>query len=488
MTSMSEKEQKAAKKYLQYLNNSPNNKQIALFMLLKRHPDKEEQYFSQKIYKTSKNRQIRALTDSLLENLLDFLVLRQSVESNSSLDERVRIRLEIWRNFMYFSVAMRKKQVDLATEYLKKGIDLAKTYHYDFEELYFYLLNLNDLLDGNNQMIISRIKDLIYQFKMKAEIYLEKAIFISKITGRVGNLSEMVYEYEPKISELKRRIEGLESPFPDYYLSSMEFEYRVLQNDFEKAYEAASRMLSLSEKHPNFLTQLNLSNVYFAVARTALSSLRFSESIRRFDQTLELVPEYNTNFFAYTSFKAIAHYYLGEIETAIKTVKKLLENNESLIYKKQDLEMAKFFLASYYFADRQYDKALKLIYTVDGLKYDKEGWISDMKIFEIQILVEQEEIALLQNKLDALRKHLKRYSIDKKDRRNLIYRIMNRLEQKSLNFTFLDEEPDLLENLKEQSWGFFSSELIKVDFWLECKRNNVDFYTEFIQKLKNEAK
>ena len=126
-------------------------------------------------------------------------------------------------------------------------------------------------------------------------------------------------------------------------------------------------------------------------------------------------------------------------------------------------------------------KVLQQISVFEDAYSNKEHFNTNIRIFEIMILIELGDTYFAELKIDALRKHLERYDVIPRDL--ACYRILNQLQLQSFNFqkenakitTFLEE----LRNVHK--WRAYSFEAIRFETWFEAMKNKVPYW-ELFQK------
>ena len=121
------------------------------------------------------------------------------------------------------------------------------------------------------------------------------------------------------------------------------------------------------------------------------------------------------------------------------------------------------------YLEGDYSAAWGHLQEVNELNFDKEGWISGIRIFEIMILVDRDQPDLAAQKLENLRKHLRRYPTDA--RFEVIYKLLVHQERAGFTFDGFTGEESMLEQLATTfPWKHVGHEVIRFDAWYRGKR------------------
>lgn len=447
-----------------------------LFDLVTRFKDKEEEFFSQKLYNSPPNNTFR-VTKSRLKRLLEDVVLHDKSLTGYNAPF-INAKLQAEKRLLQGEILLGRGSYQASKNLLQQVISTTKKYslhneHYNAE----MLLHRNQSINMSVREFQKHTDKLLELNSINYQVN-EAAILHYSVTNFLTRMSksdpEILKEIQKKIQRIQEVSIATGSPLAQYYylLSSilfLQYEFR-----FQEAMEFCKRHLELVQNQPAVHSKQRLGSAYFQLTETSLRSANLVEAQKYVDETLSFFSPEETNSLIVlgTAFRIAFH--AQNWEKAEQIVKSALEHPR--------FEVSEFRSAIWYyyqtcllFKTGRVRESLRALNNATALLADKEGWNLTFRLQEIMILYECELYDLLETKILNMRQFIKRTQKSSNLYRHMkLIQILMEWHKKSLDIrqTVVDIQSqleDLQSYHKDVPFDPATGELIRLENWMEAK-------------------
>ena len=471
-----------AKKFLVAFDSNVTrnkNKAAALFKLLLSKPtidlEKAKKKISAEVDDRSFDRQITRLREKLLESLLlDINTTKRDVYSDWYIN-RVQMRKKIVQAYSIMQRGLHKEAMRLFEKTIEKG----KEY-----ELYPELVEALTVVQ--RQLGLRKGKKYYEEYIEQINFYqrcheaVERGMdwtykhFIYEVdfqglnNDRVGMLME-------GILDMQNEYEYTKSANVGRHLYSLLQEYYLAQEDFDECIKCGLDLVSLIKESPAIYMPLRLGIAYADLADNELFRFNFEAAC---NYALRAQASYtnksgrNFNFAKEIEFRT--YFYRGELNSSLKAIDELISETESEVSPFQYNKRA-YLKAMVLFLKGEFKQSFFQLQDTRDLEDDKEGWYFGIRLLSIQCLIEMDLLDNAIAQIEALRKHVERYSDVIRKRDLNIYRILRELEKNSFDFNKVYEKSliqlkEISQNTKEYRWEVKTPEMIVFQDWFMAKK------------------
>jgi|GEM_PF-1535153 len=447
-----------------------------LFELVTRYKDKEEAFFSQKLYGNPPNNTFR-VTKSRLKRLLEDVVLHDKSLTGYNA-QFINAKLQAEKRLLQGEILLGRGSYQASKNLLQQVISTTKKYslhneHYNAEMLLHRNQSINmsvrEFQKHTDQLL--ELNAINYQVNEAAILHYSVTNFLTRMSK---SDPEILKEIQEKIQRIEKVSIATGSPLARYYyiLSSilfLQYEFR-----FQEAMEFCKRHLELVQNEPAVHSKQRLGNAYFQLTETSLRSGNLDEAQIYVDETLSFFSPEETNSLIVlgTAFRIAFH--AQNWEKAEQIVSKALEHPR--------FEISEFRSAIWYyyqtcllFKTGRVRESLRALNNATALLADKEGWNLTFRLQEIMILYECELYDLLETKILNMRQFIKRTQKSSNLYRHMkLIQILMEWHKKSLDIrqTVVDIQSqleDLQSYHKDIPFDPATGELIRLENWMEAK-------------------
>jgi hypothetical protein len=293
-------------------------------------------------------------------------------------------------------------------------------------------------------------------------------------------LSEKV-EYLSKVLEK----EEYYNPKTHFHYLWSKIDLYTVQKKTELLNFTINEMMGLFKIYPILETN-NLKGIaYLRLAETNLLLKDYKNGIDNAASACVFFRNRPNNYWISKCVESFGHLYVGQWDNC-----KAIRNTFSLGTEKKNesaVELFHYIDLCLEYLEGNLKVVLQRIHVLSDAYSNKEHFNTNIRIFEIMILIELGDTYFAELKIDALRKHLERYEILPRDL--ACYRILNQLQLQSFNFQKENTKiSDFLADLhNEHKWRAYSFEAIRFETWFEAMKNKVSYW-ELFQKEENTVK
>lgn len=472
---LNKSERKALKNYLTAFHSKGENKPLELIRMVEKKPNISVEVVATKLYNDPRSKAFIMMKSRLYEKMTEFLTLSVNPGFSKYNKEMPYFHdLIEYRKTMLIATILQKKQLKhLAKEYMEKSITLAaKCNNPDLEiDVLLRIRASNMAIDKSFEEITLDIHNAIRRQERDINAVGIFNKFLALHNLRSSHDHKKIEFLENNIPDLEESLRQEHSPRAFYYLSMLKVHYFSIKKEYAPAKEAAEDAISVLHDNPGIRSRPRTSEPYFQLGLLELKFHNFDAAIDAYDEALRHVTPGRRAYLMTSIMQIYAYIFKGDTNLTLEKVAKIEEMFTPALQEKLPLlaDLLAYLKACIQHILKNYSKAWNLLQEVGQLTFDKEGWTTGIRIFEIIILVDRDQLDLAGQKLENFRKHLSRYPTD--PRWETIYKLL--VGQERLGFTFktFRNETKLLKALEEEyTWNHIGSEVICFHRWYREKQ------------------
>ena len=468
-------EKKALKTYLTAYHTKGQNKSLDLLKLIEKQPDISQEIASKALYDDAKSKAFIMMKARLYEKMTELLPMSVNPEANRRDREHPYYTdLANFRKYMLIATVLMEKRLNiLALEFFEKARKLAA--NCNAPELEVDALVRIRGLDGRE---IDRFEDIskeIQRSLIQQELDINAMGLVRKWhslhANRPAGDEQKIAFLEAHIPELEDKIRQTYSPRADYFMQMLKISYYFLTHNYEACKGVVHHSIDILQKNEGMRSPARMSDPWYQLGKLELLFSNWEEAITAFEKARSFHAEDSWAYLNTSIWLLYAHIYRREIDQADSLIAKIEPELESRVFQRSPVINGIFgYLRScVYFLKGEFHASWMALQEIQELSFDKEGWITGTKLFEIMILIEKNEPEIAGQKLENLRKHLSRHNTD--PRMKTIYKLLSAQERQSFCFDEIQGEADLILSLREQDkWDPAGHEVIRFDDWYMSHR------------------
>jgi tetratricopeptide (TPR) repeat protein len=447
-----------------------------LFDLVTRYKDKDEAFFSEKLYGSEPNNTFR-VTKSRLKRLLEDVVLNDKSLGDYSA-EYINSLLQSKKRLLQGEILLGRGAYLASRNILLQVITTTRKFSLHSE--YFQA----SLLLHRNQSINLSVKE----FQKKSEELIE----LNRITGLVNEAAILHYSVtnvltsqtisdkeelasiESKVNRIGEVAEITSSPLAKYYFYLSKI--LLLQYNFQyaEALEYCKLQLDLIKEDPAVHSQQRLGSAYFQLTETSLRQGDLEEAQRHAESTLAFFSEEETNYLIVLQTAFHIAFFASNFAEAQRLAEKALKHPRFEVSK---LRAARwhYLRACLFYRMGKIKESLQTLNEATALLQDRLGWNLSFRLLEIILLHEAGHHDLLETKILNLKQFVKRTHQDSETFRPMtLISILMEWHKQDYDFKkTLKSAKKKLEGLesfhKEVPFDPNSGELVRLEFWMKEK-------------------
>lgn len=470
----SKSEQAAFQRYLEAFHMKGPNKPLDFFELLLADPQISQQDASKALYNDARSKAFIMLKSRFLEKMVEFSMLSVNPAGpKPDPDSPFSFELIEFRRQMLFGAVFRARRLNtLAEECLARAAEIAKEAECPELEI-DALVRLRALrsiraedeeLDG----ITEQIRKAIPRQNADINGVIAYQRFLEKHTLRLSDDAAKIQFLEEHIPHLQNMIDAQYSLRADYYLQTLKSNYYSIIGDYEAGKQTILSLVDLVANNKALMNRQRLATPYLQLGLLEMKFQRYKDAVSALDQCRKHLNAKNIGHFRASVIKMYAYIYLNDIPALDKLVKELnsAAKEPSIRNSPRWVGMFTYLLSCVEYVKGNPFKAYQILQEITELNFDKGGWLTGIRIFEIMLLVELEELEMADMKMENLRKHLAKYEAD--DRAKTIFKALSALSRVAWNFAAVRREDELLLSLeKDFPWIDLGSEVVKFEVWYQ---------------------
>ena len=380
-----------------------------LFDLVTRYKDKEEAFFSQKLYGKDPDNTFR-VTKSRLKRLLEDVVLNDKSLSGYQAPF-INSKLSAEKKLLQGEVLLGRGAYLASKNLLHQVISTTRKFslhneHYHAE----MLLHRNQSINKSVREFQKHTQELLRLNEINSLVN-EAAILHYSVTNFLTRVSKSDPETIKDISEKIERIRDVSkatgSPLARYYFLLSNILFLQYNFRYDEAAEFCKLHLELVQKEPAVQSKQRLGNAYFQLSQTFLRAGKLDEAREIIDETLSFFSKEETNYLIVlgTAFRTAFH--AKDWEAAEEFVQAAMNHPRFAVSEFRAAIWHYYYTCLLFVTDRTRE-ALRELNNATPLLADKEGWNMTFRMQEIMILYEVELFDLLETKILNMRQFVKR--------------------------------------------------------------------------------
>jgi tetratricopeptide (TPR) repeat protein len=461
-----------------YLNASPFDfeKVGTLFELVTRYKDKDEDFFSQKLYGAAPDNTFR-VTKSRLKKLLEDVVLNEKSLTDYSA-EHINASLQSKKRLLQGEILLGRGAYLSSKNLLLQVIATSKKFSLHNEEYWSgMLLHRNQSINMSVREFQKRTTELLRLNEINYRVN-EAAILHYSVTNVLTQRSLKEDEFEEidvRIQRIEQVAKETGSPLARYYFLLSRVMFLQYTYRYAEAVTYGEEYLALVQSEPAVQSKQRQGSAMFQLTESYLrkGDLLLAEKNAR--EMLELFSKEETNYLIVLGTAFQIAFFLEKWDEAAALVQSAFSHPR--------LNASAFRAASWHYFNScvllrtgKTSEALRALNDATPLLTDKMGWNLTFRLHEIIVLYEAGLYDLLETKIQNMRQFVKRTQ-----RNSELYRPMkliqilmewhrNSLDIKKTLVSAQKYLQELRDFHKTIPFDPSSGELIRFEAWLEAKK------------------
>lgn len=478
-TALDRAERRAFRAYMEAIvQGLGGDKHLALLDLVESKPALEQPEASEILYGNPRSKGFIMMKGRLYDRLVEFLGMVGKSMSDGRHQESpyARDMIACRRHMLVASVMADRGMGQLMMEHLKKALQLARNCQNPELEVDILLrMRGNFQLAGRDFDDLSRqIQAALEQTSRVAHALGVHHNFFHRHTLQESGSEEMIAYLDQHVPELELRLQQQYSARADYYFQILQVNRYKLKNELQAARVAVQNAIDLLEVHPGIRNRARSSDPYFQLGIIALREFQFKEAVDALTEARSYLNPRSQSYFAASTLLGIALVHAEMLEEAQEECDGLeaLRNYPGFPQGHPMLGLHSYLKACIAFLGQDFKRAIQVVRSIDDLTADKAGWGTGLRIFELLILIEMEELDLAEGRLEPLRKHMERYPGTHRER--VIYKLLRGQGHNFFSFGDFAGEAKLLASIdQEEPWDPAGKEVIRVDHWYLARKKRL---------------
>lgn len=448
----------------------------ALFDLVTRYKDKDETFFSEKLYDSEPGNTFR-VTKSRLKKLLEDVVLNDKSLGDYPA-EYINALLQSKKRLLQGEILLGRGAYLASKNILLQVITTTRKYSLHNE--YFQaslLLHRNQSINVSVKEFQKRSEELIEMNRITSLVN-EAAILHYSITNVLTNQTlsdaESMAAIEAKVTRIGEVADQTASPLARYYFFLSKILFLQYNYKYAEAQEYCKLQLDLVKNDPAVHSQQRLGSAYFQLTETSMRMGDLEAAHQYAESTLTFFSEEETNHIIVLQTAFQIAFFVGNYEEAAAIAEKALKHPRFEVSKMRAARWH-YLRACLAYRMGKVKEALIILNDATALLSDRLGWNLSFRLLEIIILYEAGHHDLLETKILNLKQFVKRTHQDSEVFRPMtLIAILMEWHRQDYDFKkTLKAARKKLEGLesfhKEVPFDPNSGELIRLEYWLREK-------------------
>lgn len=393
-----------------HLNASPFEfeKVGKLFELVTRYKDKDEAFFSQRLYNRDPDNTFR-VTKSRLKKILEDVILNDKslTDYNTAF---INALLQSKKRLLQGEILLGRGAYKASKNLLLQAISATKKFSLHNERYHAeMLLHRNQSINMSVREFQKRTTNLLALNEVNYKVN-KAAILHYSVTNVLTHKSlkdDELTEIDQKIEHIGEIAEETGSPLARYYYFLSKILYLQYEYRYEEALEYCKKHLELIAEEPSVHSRQRLGSAYFQLTETSLRKGDLGEASKYVAETLAFFSKEETNYLIVLGTAFRIAFFAENWEEAERIVHEAFEHPR--------FEISPFRAAVWHynhccvlFRTGRIREALHALNDATPLLADKMGWNLTFRLQEIMVLYECELFDLLESKILNMRQFVKR--------------------------------------------------------------------------------
>jgi len=472
---MSKAEKKYLRHYLKAFQPRTYKKALQMLDLLQQNPEITQPELIERLYGDPFNKSFFHLKNRLWEKMLETLSLSINLSNNPDIQEDLPAFAFINLNKHLTSaiILKRKGLVEEAREILESCIEEAEAW--DLPEIKLLALIQLRTISSCKKEILEHYTPDIQSTLQQFELDILSAGYMDELRVELPQppRDEWTVRLGMQVDLLEQKLTKIYSPRAKYYYLMLKFIFLEAQkNSYESCKSILSQVIEILDKRKGLKSRNRLGIPYARMSEIELRLGNFEAAYEAAQKALDILPGNRKNHIVAAINGVYAGIYMGKLEEA-KAI--CMYMRPIMEHKPEDIHTGWLaYLCSYiYFLEGDCKEAFAKMQAITQFQHAKNDWNPWLRIYEIQLCIDQQLLELAEARIEALRKHIAKYHLE--GRIVGIYRILTQLEKQSFCFKqILVLESESLHQLCNGSskWRRLWYEIIPFELWLYQRYHN----------------
>jgi tetratricopeptide (TPR) repeat protein len=460
-----------------HLNASPFEfeKVGKLFELVTRYKDKDEEFFSEKLYGRSPDNTFR-VTKSRLKRILEDVILDDKSITDYDSD-RVNALLQAQKRLLQGEILLGRGAYKASKNLLLQVVGNGRKFSLHNENFWAQMLlhrsqsvnlSVKEFQKGTDDLLkLNEVNFLVNEAALHHYA-------VTNILTQTSLKDDELAEIEQKIIRIEKIAESTESPLSQYYFLLSKILFLQYTYNYSEALVYCKRQLELINNEPAVRSKQRLGSAFFQLTEISLRKNDLLEAQKFVDETLAHFSKEETNYLIVlgTAFRIA---FFSEDWLKANTL-----IQEALGHPRFDASPFRAAIWHYnksclLFKTGRISEALKCLNDATPLLGDKMGWNLTFRLHEIMVLFEAGLYDVLETKILNMRQFVKRTQKNSEIYRpmKLIQILMewhkNSLDIKKTIVAAKRQFSDLQEFHQNIPFDPSTGELLRLENWLSEK-------------------
>ncbi len=469
-------EKKALRNYLGLFGNKKGeDKPLALLKMLDKNPNLDQEEAAEKLYGNVRSKAFGMMKKRLYERMVEFLPLSLN-PAHDRYDKSMPYFHDLiaFRKNMLIATTLQEMRLGpLATEHFEKALQLARSCH-NAELEADVLVRLRGTLQLH-QLPVDDISEQLHHAleatERDAHVLGVHHEFLQLNNLKTSGTLEMIEFLDRHVPELDLRLQQFYSARADYYLQILNIHYARLRWRYEEGKAAALKARQLIADHQGLRSRQRLAEPPYQLAIHELKFQHFDAAYQAFSEARPFLKPHSQSFFLLSTMMLYPLVYQRRYEEARQEGNRIADmvREGNFAGHERVLELADYLLACVAYFQGNLKAARRRLSVLDELHQDKSGWATGIRIFEVVLLVELGEMEMAEQRVESLRKHMKRHPGN--EREELLVKLLRGQARIFFSFEGAAGENEILEQLESTvPWDPVGHEVVRVDEWFRKKR------------------
>lgn len=486
--SFSKSEIRYFKNYLKAFQPNGENMALKLVKLIEKKPDISQDELSKKLYGDPKSKAFIMLKRRVYEKLKETMSLSINLENNLFFKQDpveaniINLQKEITYGILLIHRGLRGIAQDVLERCVKKAGASGKP---ELEMIALlqlrFLIHKDEKKSKENNKLVNKALEKLKTDVKGSELYYD---FLGKFNGKAVAPDILI----PVLDEINSQFEDLLDDAYAPRTNGFKLQLKMLSQDYQQNFaelrNTASAYTRFLQDNPEMASKNRLANAYIRVATQELKMLNLEAMERAVQQALHHTFKPKRNFVVAKELLIRSCFLLNKLES-METMLGELDwyLNGDQYQGEARCGFIRLIQSSLHFVQRDFEKAYQLSESSTFLQNDdKQGWSSWLRIYDIQILIDQGKLDVATSKIENLRKHVAKYQPI--ERVLNIHKYLSQLERNAFDFVNPNDKMKALMPALSEGWQVLGAEVIRFDTWVRAKQQGKDFYSLFLEELE----
>jgi len=382
-----------------------------LFELVTQNPEKEEAFYSQKLYNKAPDNTFR-VTKSRLKRMLENIILQdKSLTGYSS--KSINILLQSKKKLLQGEILLGRGAYNASKNLLFQVISNTQKYQLHNE------LFQAQLLMYRNRSIRTTVKDFEKNTKelLALNQLCAKVNEVSILHYSISNLllnqtleKNQVSDVRSTLDRMRLLTEETQHPLAQNLYLLSEIYFQLISHDFETALSFCEKYLQLIQAESSLFSKQKLGSAYVQLASVSLQLGKMENAKRYVDESLKIYEPDEMNYLVALELAFRIAYFSLAYDNAQYHIKTAFKHPQ---FEASQILTARwhYFQACLLFRMEKFRAAYKSLNNTSPLLADKYGNVH-IRIMEIILMFECKNYDLLETKILNMRQYVKRSQKD----------------------------------------------------------------------------